>query len=65
MANPDPRPDQSPVYWLGECHLCGRARTADREDVFRFMRDRWPKCCGHTMTFRIVHGDPPLAEPAD
>ena len=65
MENPDPRPVQQPVFWLGECHLCSRTRMADREDVFRFMRDRWPECCGHIMTFRIVHGEPPLAEPAD
>jgi hypothetical protein len=53
------------MYWLGECHRCDRTRTADRADVFRFMRGAWPECCGHTMTFRIVHGEPPRAEPAD
>jgi hypothetical protein len=39
--------------------------TADRADILHFMRNRWPECCGHTMTFLVVHGDPPLAEPAE
>lgn len=65
MSNRDPLLDQPPVYWLGECHLCGRTRAADRDDIFHFMRQQWPECCGHTMTFRIVHGEPPLAESAD
>ena len=54
-----------PLYWLGECDRCGRAVTADRDDVLRFMREAWPECCGHTLTFRIVHGTPPQAEPVD
>jgi hypothetical protein len=60
---PNPAPACSPpIYWVGECHFCNRTHTADRDDVFRFMRTAWPACCGYTMIFRIVHGDPPLAE---
>ena len=65
MTDPNPLSVQPPVYWLGECHLCNQAHTADRDDIFRFMRDLWPECCGHTMTFRVVHGRPPLAESVD
>jgi hypothetical protein len=53
------------MYWLGECHLCGRTRTADRADVFRFLREAWPECCSHTMTFQTVFGEPPRAEPVE
>jgi hypothetical protein len=62
-AIPSPAPPVSrPICWLGECHLCDRTRTADRDDVLRFMGTGWPQCCGSTMIFRIVHGDRPLAE---
>jgi hypothetical protein len=55
-------PLSTPIYWLGECHFCDRTRAADSDDVLRFMQTAWPQCCGYTMTFRVVHGDPPLAE---
>jgi hypothetical protein len=57
--------DRPPAYWLAECHDCGKSYTADRDDVFRFLRGPWPACCGQAMTFRVVDGDPPLAEAAD
>src|SRR6476661_7751917 len=65
IAETTPSTVWPPVYWLAECHICRRARTADRDDMFRFLRERWPDCCGHTMTFRVVHGEPPRADPAD
>jgi hypothetical protein len=65
MLDLPPTPTALPIYWLAECHLCGRARAADRSDMIRFMREAWPACCNHTMTFRVVHGEPPHAEPAD
>jgi hypothetical protein len=60
-----PSLDTPPVYWLTECPDCGTARTADRDDLFRFLRGPWPVCCGVAMTFHAMEGDPPLAEAAD
>jgi hypothetical protein len=44
------------LYWAAECPACGRTNTADADDVFGFLRGRWPNCCGVPVTFRIVHG---------
>jgi len=57
--------EPSPAYWVAECDVCGKSYTADQHDVLRFLRGPWPACCGQTMLFRVVDGDPPLAEPAD
>jgi hypothetical protein len=52
------------LYWTAECPACGRTITADADDVFRFLRGRWPDCCGIARTFHIVCGDPSPADGA-
>jgi len=42
------------LCWMAECHICGRTIAADQPDMARYIRDGWPPCCGHAMTFWVV-----------
>jgi hypothetical protein len=54
-AVPGPAP---PFYWRAECHRCGRPHTVGA-DILRFLREGWPECCAHSLSFRVVFGAPP------
>ena len=60
MPIPEPtRPGWPPIHWRATCSTCGRTLAADRQAMSRYLRDGWPTCCGHAMTFAIVRGQPP------
>jgi len=44
----------SPLHWMAECRTCGSAIAANQTDMFRYLREGWPACCGHAMTFWLV-----------
>jgi len=39
---------------LVRCDVCGRTDTCTPDELLRFTRQGWPKCCGAVMTFYTV-----------
>jgi len=46
--------------WVGRCQECAQVVTVGRGDLRRFIKGRWPQCCGKDMQFRLVR---PIPEP--
>jgi hypothetical protein len=61
LRPPVTAPGPPAVHWAAECHRCGGSITADAADMARYLRDGWPPCCGHAMTFRVVRAPRPPA----
>jgi hypothetical protein len=39
---------------MAECRTCGSTIAANQTDMSRYLREGWPACCGHAMTFWLV-----------
>jgi hypothetical protein len=34
-----------------QCNACGRSADCTAEELLRYTRDGWPRCCGQVMAF--------------
>lgn len=52
MANADSRPDRKvEPRRVVQCNTCGCAVECSADELLRYTREGWPRCCGQVMAF--------------